>query len=107
MGERPWAEPRGREGGAEPMEPLLCERREEGAVAVVTLNRPEVLNAFNTATAEALRDTFQQLRHYDALRAVLIAGAGDRAFCAGADLKERDGMTDEAWMRQHRILDRK
>lgn len=86
------------------MEPLLCERREEGAVAVVTLNRPEVLNAFNTATAEALRDVFQQLRDDDALRAVVITGAGDRAFCAGADLKERDGMTDEAWMRQHRIF---
>lgn len=86
------------------MEPVLCERRSEGAVAVVTLNRPEVMNALNTAMAEALRDIFYRLRGDEDLRAVVVTGAGEKAFCAGADLKERDGMSDAEWMRQHRIF---
>ncbi len=58
-----------------------------GAVAVVTLNRPDALNAMDTETKVALRDTLQDLAGDPAVRAVVLAGAG-RAFCVGQDLRE-------------------
>ena len=74
-------------------------------VAAVTVNRPEMLNAFNTATGEELRETFIALGQDDDVRAVVLRGAGERAFSTGADLKERAGMTDEAWLAQHRVFE--
>ena len=74
-------------------------------VAGVTINRPEVLNAFNTATGEELLATFTRLSEAHEVRAVILAGAGGRAFSTGADLKERAGMTDEAWHAQHRVFE--
>ena len=62
---------------------LLIERR--GAVAVVTLNRPEVRNAFDDALIAALAANFKALDDDDGVRAVVLAGNGP-AFCAGADL---------------------
>jgi len=75
-------------------------------VAVVTLNRPEVRNALNTAMMTELRDLFQQL-YIDAgeLRSVVVTGAGDKAFCAGGDLKQRNTMNDQQWQHQHAILE--
>src|SRR4051794_20263589 len=73
-------------------------------VTAVTLNRPDVLNAFNTRMGEELRDTFLAAHENAGTRVVVIRGAGDRAFCTGADLKERAGMTDTAWQAQHRIF---
>lgn len=58
-----------------------------GAVAVVTLNRPDALNAMDTATKVALRDTLKELAGDTGVRAVVLAGAG-RAFCVGQDLRE-------------------
>ena len=73
---------------------------------VVTMNRPEVLNAMNTAMMTELRDLFGTLYvETDAARVVVLTGAGERGFCSGADLKERDGMSDEAWRRQHAIVE--
>ena len=73
---------------------------------VVTLNRPEVLNALNTAMMTELRDLFAGLYvEPDAANCLVITGAGDRGFCAGADLKERNGMSDEVWRRQHAIVE--
>jgi len=76
-------------------------------VARVTLNRPDAMNALNTRMGEELRDLFGALagRSAGELRAIVLTGAGERAFCAGADLKERNGMTDEAWYRQHVIFE--
>ncbi len=74
-------------------------------VTGVTINRPEVLNAFNTATAEELLRAFTELSEEHEVRAVVIRGAGDRAFSTGADLKERAGMTDTAWQAQHRVFE--
>ena len=75
-------------------------------VAVLTLNRPQVANAFNTRMGEELRDFWMQLRDDPgALRCLVVTGAGERAFCAGADLKERREMTDENWRRQHTIFE--
>jgi 2-(1,2-epoxy-1,2-dihydrophenyl)acetyl-CoA isomerase len=58
-----------------------------GAVAVVTLNRPDALNALDTATKVALRDTLRELADDAEVRAVVLTGAG-RAFCVGQDLRE-------------------
>ena len=74
-------------------------------VAGVTINRPEVLNAFNTATGEELLRVFTALSEAHQVRAVVLRGAGERAFSTGADLKERAGMTDAAWHAQHRVFE--
>ena len=58
------------------------------AVATVTVNRPGVLNALNTKTISKLRSVFLALRLDDAVRCVVLTGAGDRAFVAGADIAE-------------------
>jgi len=65
-------------------------------VAVLTLNRPEVMNSINFDLLTALKDVIGQIRFQKDIRAVVITGAGEKAFCAGADLKERAGMSQEA-----------
>lgn len=76
-------------------------------VLLVRLNRPEVSNAFNTQMAWDLTDLFEGLTMGPGdLRAVVLTGAGPRAFCAGGDLKERDGMTDAEWFAQHLVYER-
>jgi enoyl-CoA hydratase/carnithine racemase len=60
----------------------------KGAVATVTVNRPKVLNALNTPTWADLRTAFENAREDDAVRGVILTGAGDRAFIAGADISE-------------------
>ena len=84
--------------------PILLERR--GAIALLTLNRPHVLNAMNTAMGVRLGELVDEIAEEAAIRVVVLTGAGDRAFCAGGDLKERQGMTPEQWTRQHRIFER-
>jgi crotonobetainyl-CoA hydratase len=66
---------------------LLVERREN--VMVLTLNRPEARNAINLELALALGDALERADEDPEIRAVVLTGAGDRAFCAGADLKAR------------------
>src|SRR5215212_3298392 len=88
----------------EPFEYLLVEEAAP-RVAAVTINRPEVLNAFNTATGGELLRAFRALSDDDAVLAVVLRGAGERAFSTGADLKERAGMTDETWRAQHRVFE--
>jgi enoyl-CoA hydratase/carnithine racemase len=76
-------------------------------VLVVTLNRPEVRNAINTKLGEEMVDVFTRLNaDPGGHRCVVLTGAGDKAFCAGGDLRERNGMTDEAYFRQHRLFER-
>jgi enoyl-CoA hydratase len=65
---------------------LLCAH--EGAVALLTLNRPQSLNALNTSLLEELQHAIQQVRDDSAVRVIIITGAGTRAFAAGADVKE-------------------
>jgi enoyl-CoA hydratase len=65
---------------------LLVER--EGAVAIVTINRPKVLNALNTETIDELERVMHDAGHDDAVRAVVITGAGEKSFVAGADINE-------------------
>jgi enoyl-CoA hydratase/carnithine racemase len=71
--------------------PLLVTR--EGAVAVLTLNRPDRMNAVDMATLAALREAVDAMWGDAEVRAVIVTGAGEKSFCAGADLKERAGMT--------------
>ena len=74
----------------------------------ITLNRPDSLNALNTRMGEELADLFARVPDLvaDDVRVVLLTAAGERAFCAGADLKERLGMSDEAWQAQHHVFER-
>lgn len=76
-------------------------------ILVVTLNRPEASNAFNTQMAWDLISLFEKFAvEPGTFRVVVITGAGNRAFCAGGDLKERNGMTDRQWFAQHMIYER-
>jgi enoyl-CoA hydratase/carnithine racemase len=78
----------------------------EAGLRIVIFNRPDVRNAINTATCEDLREVFGPLAFTPGdLRCIVLTGAGDKAFSAGGDLKERDGMTDEAWRLQHAIIE--
>jgi enoyl-CoA hydratase/carnithine racemase len=76
-------------------------------VLVATLNRPEVLNAINTQMGRDLLDLWTRLTaEPGAVRCAVLTGAGERAFCAGGDLKERNGMSDETWRAQHELFER-
>lgn len=69
------------------MDEILTVER-DGAVATITLNRPAVLNALNAELLQRLEDTLDELAADAALRAVILTGAGERAFAAGADIGE-------------------
>lgn len=80
--------------------------RHDNGVLLVTLNRPEVRNAFNTQMGTDLREVFRPLAYEPLdLRCIVITGEGDKAFCAGGDLKERNGMTEAQWLAQHAIFE--
>jgi len=66
---------------------LLAE--EKDGIAVLTLNRPKVMNSFNFALLHSLKEQVDALKFNANVRVVIITGAGRKAFCAGADLKER------------------
>jgi enoyl-CoA hydratase len=68
------------------LENVLYEKK--GALATVTVNRPKVLNALNTPTWADLRTAFEDARDDDAVRGVILTGAGEKAFIAGADIGE-------------------
>jgi enoyl-CoA hydratase len=84
---------------------LVLERSDDCHVVTVVLNRPEQMNALNTAMGEDLLACFTALAADADARAVVFTGAGERAFCAGGDLKERNGMSDAAWRAQHVIFE--
>jgi enoyl-CoA hydratase/carnithine racemase len=84
---------------------LLVSRSDDAHVVTVTLDRPAQMNAMNTAMGEDLLACFEALARDRDVRAVVLTGSGDRAFCAGGDLKERNEMTDEAWRAQHVIFE--
>lgn len=75
--------------------PDLVTTRREGDCLWITINRPEVMNCLSFPTLRRLRTLFASLRTDLELRAILITGAGEKAFCAGADLKERKTMPPE------------
>lgn len=87
-------------------ERLLIDRRLGGRVVVLTLHRPDRLNAFDTQLGLDLLHTVEELQDDAKVRCIVLTGAGERAFCVGADLKERRGMTDTQWRVQHRIFEK-
>jgi enoyl-CoA hydratase/carnithine racemase len=79
----------------------------EPHVLVIRLNRPEVANAINTQMGHDMLDLWRRLTD-DAgdVRCAILTGAGDKIFCAGGDLKERNGMTRQQWVAQHELFER-
>ncbi len=85
-------------------EHLAIERIDDHVLRVM-YDRPEVANANNTRMIEEQREVFESLYvDQDNIRCLLLTGRG-KHFCAGADLKERKGMTDEQWHRQHAVYE--
>src|SRR5262249_15374381 len=74
-----------------PLENVLYEKK--GAIAYITLNRPKVLNALNGKTWEDLRTAFEEAQQDAEVRGVILSGAGDKAFIAGADITELAHLT--------------
>jgi enoyl-CoA hydratase/carnithine racemase len=77
-----------------------------GRVATVTLDRPEALNAISTELAVDLAEAVEPLATDPGVRAVVLTGAGERAFCVGADLKQRAGFDDHGWFVQREAFRR-
>jgi enoyl-CoA hydratase len=81
-------------------------QRHDAHVLLVSFNRPAVLNALNTQMGSDVFDLFARLTaDAGGVRALVLTGAG-KAFCAGGDLKERDGMTQAQWQAQHELFER-
>ena len=81
--------------------------RNDDHILLVTLNRPEVSNALNTHMGLDLVELFETFStDLNDLQAVIVTGSGGKAFCAGGDLKERNGMTDESWRAQPLLFER-
>jgi len=84
---------------------ILIDRNDH--VAVVTLSRPEILNAWHKPMRSQLVDALVELENDHSVRAIVLTGAGDRAFCAGQDLNEAksfDGDTGSAWIAEWESL---
>jgi len=75
-----------------PLDPALVALERDGDLAWITIQRPEVMNCLSFPTLKRFRTLLEGVREELSLRCILITGAGDKAFCAGADLKERKTM---------------
>ena len=78
-----------------PDQPELVRCEREGELVWLTIERPEVMNCLSFPTLRRLRTLCEELREDLSIRAILITGSGEKAFCAGADLKERKTMPAE------------
>jgi enoyl-CoA hydratase/carnithine racemase len=85
------------------MNPITSSRPADG-IAEITLSRPEAMNAISSAMAAELARACAELAADPGVRVVVLSAAGERAFCAGADLKERSGMTDADIQRQRHAI---
>jgi enoyl-CoA hydratase/carnithine racemase len=75
-----------------------------GKVILLTLNRPQSLNSINTDLAIALNEKLELIDTDPSVRAVVFTGSGTKAFCVGADLKERNHFTMDEWLKQHALF---
>jgi enoyl-CoA hydratase/carnithine racemase len=85
---------------------VLLEYLGDGQIALITLNRPNVDNAITTAMGAALTEALEEIAVRTAVRVAILTGAGDRAFSVGSDLRQRNAMTKEQWLRQRQDFDR-
>ncbi|MGX9135134.1 enoyl-CoA hydratase/isomerase family protein [Rummeliibacillus sp. JY-2-4R] len=76
---------------------------ENATIAEIILNRPEARNAFTTEMAQQIIEIFDEVNNSE-IRAVLITSSTEKAFCSGADLKERNNMTETEWKEQHLLF---
>src|SRR5690242_9249146 len=98
--------PAGRPPMRSDFETITAERR-DNHILLVTLNRPDAANAMNTQMGLDLMELFEGLTvDLEGLRVAILTGSGAKAFCAGGDLKQRNGMTDDAWQAQHLVFER-
>jgi enoyl-CoA hydratase len=89
----------------EEYETLKAERIQDHLL-LVTFNRPNNANALNTQMGRDMRDLWGGFYvDQEDIRCIVVTGAGDRFFCAGGDLKERNNMTDEQWQQQHALFE--
>ncbi|ANK82963.1 MAG: enoyl-CoA hydratase [Rhizobiales bacterium NRL2] len=76
-------------------------------VLVVKFNRPEARNAMNTQMGADIKQVWEQMYvNPGDTRCIVLTGEGDKAFCAGGDLKQRNNMTDAQWQQQHALFER-
>src|SRR5262249_26318232 len=76
-------------GAQMPYEDILYDKRD--GVATVTINRPNVLNAFRARTVDEMLEAVKDADYDNSVGVIVLAGAGDRAFCSGGDNSSRDG----------------
>jgi enoyl-CoA hydratase len=81
--------------GEEYMDDNILLAEEDAGIITLTLNRPDVMNSLNFSLLHALRDQIEAVRFRSDIRVVIIIGSGEKAFCAGADLKERATLKPE------------
>jgi enoyl-CoA hydratase len=87
-------------------ETLTVEER-DSHVQLVLLDRPDASNALNTQMGRELFTFFEEAALSPGeRRCIVVSGRGEKAFCAGGDLKERNGMSDAAWVQQHLVFER-
>src|SRR4051812_39141671 len=91
---------------AEPDSPVLLEYVSRDRVALLTLNRPHADNAITTEMGARLTEIVETIAVRTTIRAVILTGAGRRAFSVGSDLRQRRAMTKEDWLRQRQAFDR-
>ncbi|WP_142826906.1 enoyl-CoA hydratase/isomerase family protein [Planococcus soli] len=84
---------------------ILNEEHGDEHVYVIELNRPEAMNSLNTKMAVELIECLTSLEQQKSLRVLVLTAKGEKSFCAGADLKERKGMTNAQWKQQHDIFE--
>ena len=90
----------------EPDQPVVVDYIHDGRVAVITLNRPAADNAITTEMGSLLTGTLETIAVRIEVRVAILTGAGDRAFSVGSDLRQRQTMTKEDWLRQRQDFDR-
>src|SRR5690625_1422414 len=73
-------------------------------IGIITLNRPNVANALSITLLNQLNNVIDSMNEDEQLRTVIITGSGEKAFCAGADLKERKGMSEKDVIRTVQLI---
>ncbi len=86
------------------MDGVSLRRAEDAAVAEIVLDRPRAMNALDTAMVRRLAAVCAEVAADRGVRAVVLSAAGERAFCVGADLKERNAMTDADFLAQRPVF---